>query len=479
MDIRLAGFNVEKDLLNEIDPLGRITGPEVFSAAYARISRSTKSIDTLRREARSDIHKARKSNEKIIFGMGHHSVAEHAVFNFDLMKISRLALEAVEQFRLVSYTEKSQRYVTLGEDWVMPQEITDAGLEEPYGSLVKNMHQFYQNAVETLFERLCAQNGRPKNKSEKNDLECRAKEDARYALPLSTTGQVGVTINARNLEHLMRRFHLSPLKEVRMIGNKMYSLIEHITPSLILFPHPSRFERQFTEEIPAMALPETNTAGADQFRLNLFELPAHGDDTVLALLLSSRQHLPFQLALQDLGRMSWEQKKNQFIELFKPMEFFDAPPRHFEFISISFEALVSASCFAQIKRHRMASLLVGPYLPEFDCTIPDQIRDAGLGEAFSQLTDAADRFYRAHLPILQNAAQYALTNAHRRRITMRLNLRDLYHFIRLRADTHAQWEIRDLALSIEEKVRQELPLTSLMLAGKDLFPARLEKLTTV
>ena len=52
--------------------------------------------------------------------MGHHSVAEHAVFNFDVIGISRLAMEELEKFRLCSYTEKSQRYITLDKDFVLP-----------------------------------------------------------------------------------------------------------------------------------------------------------------------------------------------------------------------------------------------------------------------------------------------------------------------------------------------------------------------
>lgn len=477
MDIRLAGFNVEKDILTELDPQGRIVGPEVFSAAYARISRSSKSIDTLRREARNDIHKARKSNEKIIFGMGHHSVAEHAVFNFDLMGISRLALEAVEQFRLVSYTEKSQRYVTLSEDWVMPKEVEEAGLEKPFSELVKTMHRFYRSSSEKLFAELCAQNPQRQKKGERSDMECRAKEDARYVLPLATSGQVGLTINARNLEHLMRRFHLSHLKEVRLIGNKLFQLVENLAPSLILFPHPSRFETQFSEQFsPSQEETQGPESLDDPFSLNLFEIPSQGDDTVLALLLSSQENLPLGKVLERVGRMAFCDKKREFVQLFENMEFFDAPPRHFEFISLSFEAVVSASCFAQLKRHRMASLLAGPYSPNLGHTVPQQIQDAGLSADFEQIVSAVNGFFAAHGPLLKHAAQYVLTNSHRRRVSMRFNFRDLYHFIRLRSDAHSQWEIRDLASQIEQKIRKELPLTTLMLCGKDRFAVRKEDL---
>ena len=101
-------------------PAGKdILTPEIFSAAYARISRSAKDIGALRKQAREDVKQARESNRSIIFEMGHHSVAEHAVFNFDMIGVSRLALEEIERFRLASYTEKSQRYVTLKGDYLL------------------------------------------------------------------------------------------------------------------------------------------------------------------------------------------------------------------------------------------------------------------------------------------------------------------------------------------------------------------------
>jgi len=48
--------------------------------------------------------------------MGHHSVAEHAVFNLDILGVSRYVMEELEKFRLCAYTEKSQRYITLKKD---------------------------------------------------------------------------------------------------------------------------------------------------------------------------------------------------------------------------------------------------------------------------------------------------------------------------------------------------------------------------
>ena len=79
--------------------------PETVSAAYARISRNPAPVNELREAARREAEKARRSNQSIVFDMGHSSIAEHAVFNIDVLGVSRLLVEEIEKFRLCSYTE--------------------------------------------------------------------------------------------------------------------------------------------------------------------------------------------------------------------------------------------------------------------------------------------------------------------------------------------------------------------------------------
>jgi len=69
MLVQIAGYNIDKSLIDKLDP--NIATPETISAAYARVSRSSKSVSELRKESIRQIVKARTSNESIIFGMGH------------------------------------------------------------------------------------------------------------------------------------------------------------------------------------------------------------------------------------------------------------------------------------------------------------------------------------------------------------------------------------------------------------------------
>ena len=222
-----------------------VFSPETFSAGYARISRSPQTVSELRRHAWGDVEQARRSNRAIIFTMGHHSVAEHAVFNFDCMDVSRLALEELEQFRLVSYTEKSQRYVTLEGDFVTPVELRNGVARRRFRAAVERANDFYRRACAALLA--LQERRRPDlngSATGRRELASLAKEDARYVLPLATCGQAGMTINARNLEHLFRRLALSRRAEVRHLGETLYELVMPVAPSLMLFPQPSLCERE-------------------------------------------------------------------------------------------------------------------------------------------------------------------------------------------------------------------------------------------
>jgi flavin-dependent thymidylate synthase len=477
--VKLAGFNVDNEILKQLNRSGLvILTPETLSAAYARISRSPLPIDQLRKKACQDVEKARKSNQKIIFAMGHHSVAEHAVFNFDIMGISRLALEEIERFRLVSYTEKSQRYVTLAGDYILPGEIKDPPLKKIFQATVQRQNQFYIKAFSVITERMQKQNSQgDANEPDQKFLEGMAKEDARYILSLATQGQVGMTINARNLEHLFRRFNLSPRDEVQKLAKKLHSLIMPIAPSIILFPEPSAFDREayadMEKDVDSMPVAQPMHTSQEP---EIVSCTKNSDDLILASFVSINKNISFSNALKIVKKISFSKKKIMFRDFFRKVQFFDAPPREFEMADITFQALISAANFAQLKRHRLATLIAGNYLPKMGNTIPESIVHAGLDNEFREIIEQTNNAYLKIKGKHGPAADYVLTNSHCRRVLMKMNLRELYHFVRLRDDEHAQWDIRYLAHQLAEKVKALMPLSAMMLCGKSDFVETYKKI---
>jgi thymidylate synthase ThyX len=174
--------------------------------------------------------------------------------------------------------------------------------------------------------------------------------------------------------------------------------------------------------------------------------------------------------------MKPEKKLAVFKTLFSRMEFFDSPSREFELPSITFQALTSAASFAQLKRHRIATLLSTDLQPELGNTIPENIIKTGLEKEFLEVIKRTNTVYNELKEKYGPTADYILTNSHRKMVIMKMNLRELYHFIRLRDDEHAQWDIKKMAQVILKKVKKLMPLSTLMLCGKSDFVDCYEKI---
>ncbi|MBN2802847.1 MAG: FAD-dependent thymidylate synthase [Deltaproteobacteria bacterium] len=479
MKVILSGYNIDTEVIKEAENAGipkeRLT-PEVLSAAYARISRNPAPVNELRQMALNEVAKARKSNKNIIFGMGHHSVAEHAAFNFDIIDMSRLAIEELEHFRLCSFTEKSQRYITLNNDYVMPAELETTPFKDDLENLIKKQAEIYNSLHDKLHSILIDKHPELQlKKSDANMVDGWAKEDARYATLLCTAGQLGFTANARNLELIIKRLNASKLQELKDLAEAFYEKVKDVAPSIFLFTEPSDYDTK----TPALLTELANSFFEKDFNSGELEKDAllhnytkNGDQIIAASLLASASSKPFEDCLNIVNNLSLDGILNIFKTALSNMEFFDSPPREFEHASLTFEVSVSAAAYGQLKRHRMMTQTISDYAPSLGLTIPPSIVDAGLEEQFRKhAKDAEELFYKIREP-LPHIAPYVLTNAHRRRVLITVNVRDLYHFSRLREDAHAQWDIRILAALLRKETENVMPAASILLCGKDSYVER-------
>ena len=477
LKVTLAGFNLDHNTLKQLEaaafegaeppPREAIT-PETISAAYARISRNPAEVGKIRAKARVEVEKARKSNSNIIFGLGHSSVAEHACFNIDVVGISRLAVEAVERHRLTSFTEKSQRYIKLDGDIVVPPEVINAGFEKEFHTLIRHQNEAYFTLYPMLLEIFTERLIEAGDKQAEKEAKSRAAEDARYVVSLATQAQFGMTLNARTIEMMMRDGFAHPLAEVREYAGQMRDVLHGIAPSLIKYIDATDYERdQFSRQ---SYWPEERK-GFDQ-EVRLIEYDKQGDERVLAALLVNSTGIDWESALRQVREFNNQKRIKIVQELLRNAQQWDQPPREFEFSHFTYEIVLSAAAFGQLKRHRMASQIIGPYDPSLGWTIPQSVLDAGgktlFDDVMKESIDLAEKIGK----VSPQAAAYALTNAHRRRVLFQANSRELYHVSRLREDLHAQWDIRQIAGQMLAQARKVAPTLLAMAVGKHAFASK-------
>ena len=152
--------------------------PELTIAAAARLSTSPVSALEIREKLTPE-RVARLLSQLI--SAGHISPFEHASFTFAIDGISRVTSHQLVRHRLASYTQQSQRFVSLKKlDFITPHTIEAIPeLKARYLAMVESAHKLYCALLDA---------GVPA-------------EDARYVLPQAAETRLVMTMNAREMMH--------------------------------------------------------------------------------------------------------------------------------------------------------------------------------------------------------------------------------------------------------------------------------------
>ena len=146
-----------------------------------------------------------------IVGMGHHSVIEHAVFTFSVEGVSRALTHQLVRHRVASFSQQSQRYVSLTEPtYVTPHTVE--GDEEA--------RRVFDETMDTIW--------RVYSKLEGMGIPA---EDARYLLPNGCTTNITITMNARELLHFFSLRCCNRAQwEIREMADRMLELCMEVSP---------------------------------------------------------------------------------------------------------------------------------------------------------------------------------------------------------------------------------------------------------
>ena len=241
----------------------RELSPETIAVTFAKTSRSAESFREIA-AGLSDEQSAR-FHEKWVVGYGHASVAEHAVLHLALEQISRLAVECVESNRLASYTEKSTRYQKWDPDaFHVPAELESPALRAQYVRVCHLLFETYLAALDPVKQVVVGRTPRREQETDEAlDRRIRSQyvDACRFLLPAAALANVGMTANARVLEHAIRKMLSHELQEVRDIGEQVKSVAQQEVPTLVKYADAVPYARQLHQDLDkaAAGLPEPMT----------------------------------------------------------------------------------------------------------------------------------------------------------------------------------------------------------------------------
>jgi thymidylate synthase ThyX len=208
----------------------------------------------------------------LTFDAGHHTVYQHAHFEFGLENVSRqLVWSFLHSYPFYNSEQSSQRYVKLREPRAFVPPIAGAALDVYEAAVLRAWDRYAElsallkdDAFDILKELRYV---RPTTTPERlrqidKDAEKRAIETARYVIPLAAFTSMVHTVSGIVLHRLHRMMHTGDAPhEARVVVSEMVRLVKEWDPYF--------FEKVGLEPIAHDGLPEASfpqtTGGADRY----------------------------------------------------------------------------------------------------------------------------------------------------------------------------------------------------------------------
>ena len=437
---------------------------EQIAVAFAMTSRRPEPFDEIALQVSAE--RAADFNERWVMGYGHASVAEHAIVHLAVENISRLACDTLEDNRLASFTEKSSRYQVIDpESFHVPQELEPVyDLKSRYVTVCRSLFVAYARLIQGVTTHL--ETNRPRGDNESDGayalrLRRQATDACRAVLPAATLTNVGVTANARTLEHAISKLMSASLDEERALGTELREQGRSITPTLV----------KYADYNPYFAAPRSRAPGSFQqaehapnWCVRLLEVDGNASRKLCAALLFRRGD-SYADAMAAANGMSVANCLEIINDTVRDIGPHDAPPREFELVAFTFEFVFDYGALREFRRHRMQTYVSQPLTVANGFDTPPLIGESGMAEVFGTAISEADGLFRTLAEENPALAQYAVTHAHRQRVLSKMNLRECYHLFKLRSSRQAHFAIRQpvleamrLAVDAEPELFRHLPL---------------------
>ncbi len=404
---------------------------ETIAVTFAKTSRSPQSFREIAAELTDE--KSAKFHEKWVVGYGHSSVAEHAVLHVAVENVSRLAVECLESNRLASYTEKSTRYQTWDADrFFIPPELDHHPLRQTYIDTVRSLFAAYQESIPAV-KAVIAKEFPPQPGESESRWERRTRsayvDVCRFYLPAASLANVGMTINARALEHAIRKMLSHPLEEVRQLGAEIKQVAQTEVPTLLKYADAQPGLDLARQELTAAA---PNAVAEDPGDwCSLVDYDPDGEESILAAALYRFGSFGYAQARERVRSLPPQQRRQLAQTLLSALDRHEIPLRELEYAAYTFDLTLDQGAYFELKRHRMMTQTPQRLTAHLGYTLPRRICAAGLEEHFRIAMEQARSAYDQLAAFNPEVASYLVPNAFNRRVLLALNLRSAVHLLRL------------------------------------------------
>ena len=344
----------------------------------------------------------------------------------------------------------------------VPGELDgDPALRSAYVQVCDALFAAYEETIDGLLAHLRSVTPRGENERDTAyNLRLRrvATDAARFLLPAATLTNVGVTLNARSMEHAVRKLLSSPLAEEREIGESLKEESRKITPTLIKYADYNEYIALTRAAQAKLALSPEQGGEMDDCRAELVHYDPQAERKLAAALLYRFSPMPYAEVWQSVEGMERPALEAIVHEALDRLGPHDIPLRELEVVDYTFDLVMDYGAYREFKRHRMQTYLAQPPTVDLGYVVPDVAREAGLEQPFRDSMETARQGYARIAEVSPDAAAYLVTHAHLRRVLSKLNLRECYHLFKLRTSPQAHFTLRRVMRQALDLASQRHPL---------------------
>lgn len=364
-----------------------------------------------------------------VVSSGHTTVLEHHYFNIAFNNVSVFVEQFLIEFRLASFTIKSGRYVNFEKAGFNLSNEFLAEQKEVISKHYKKMFNVYNEFIKA---------GVPI-------------EDARFVLPYGIKTNIYMSVNARELVHIICTMiygYGKDFEEIYNLGQMLKTEMDKRYPNLI--ESNSKFYKKIGDFENEKCCDNLGIS-ADNFSKDKIEFVSQKVqiyDEMYENLSKKQQNLTKFLNFKE-NDLNNEKIKSRILE-------------HINFtFEISNFSVISLKHYT---RHRIQSLLTKGLLNmsfENKFIIPETIsKDENLKNLF---IDSIKENREICLQLFKENVNpflyvYLMPHATATDFISTMNARELLHFSNLRACNRAQWEIRNLAIEMIKQLRNIDPI---------------------
>lgn len=352
-----------------------------------------------------------------VVSSGHKTVLEHHYFNLAFNNVSIFVEQFLIEFRIASFTIKSGRYVNFSSAGFNLPDGFDKEQKKLIKNHYKNMFSYYDKFV---------QNGIPV-------------EDARFILPYGLKTNIYMSLNARELIHVICTMIYgrgSRYQEIYNLGLMLKDQFDKRYPNLV--ENSKMLYTNQLDEVLSINPQPVNDIKYVYHKTNLVSYPKNAHETLNKFAkMTGYEKFDFNTALKD-------DKQAKLLEHF-----------NYTFEVKDFSLII----LKHLSRHRMQSLATPALAKIVDCNrfiIPNTIKaNKQLTQDFKHcIQENRDLYNKLLGHVSPELLIYLTPHASAIDLVSTMNARELLHLCNLRTCTRAQWVIRDLVTEMLQKLKR-------------------------